>query len=693
MATLEKIRSRSVLLLVIIGLALLAFIVGDFFTSGRTLFGTGSTVAEVDGQKIDIQEFQRRVSEASQQAQQSGRKMDPAVLQQQVLNGMIAEALFKQEVEKLGLKVTDDELSQAMLGAGAPYLDRMVQQQTGIESATALHDMAFNPAKYGIDENQAAQLQNYWIGLEKQMEESLLQQKFQNLFMGTLVANELDARALYDENATTSQIVFAKSDFSAEADDKYPVSDEEIEAQWKKERNRFALNEPMRHIGYINVPIEPSQADRQAAQARVEKAVAALNEKPGTDGIDGMTEFIANRTKTTLGKVSDKAVKNFLSSDSAGRAAVISFTDDVYTIGKVLGRDVEVDSLNLDMLAVQGTRAEVDSLVRGLNAGTLKFDDLAKAENVQGSQDSLWVSLIDPQVAQMKSTLLDAAAGVYFTPDTAANLQGARIFRVNSRKAPVTVYDVALINYTVEPGAATVNNLLTNLQKFLGENTTAADFAANAEKAGYMASKANITPSTPLIGNVEGSRAALSWALDAKKGSVSPVFGDESTGSFMAVAVNDIYNGEYAPATDPSIRELLTTQVRNDKKAKALIERYKGKAKDVNGYAKLMGTQADTTNVAFGQYMIPKLGIGESAIAGRASVAKPGQLVGPMQGNSGVVVFYVVKNDSEGRPYNFDESAMMYQRSRGAQALGNQLNSILQGREKVENNLIKFYPN
>lgn len=693
MATLEKIRSKSVLLLVIIGLALLAFIVGDFFTSGRTLFGTGSTVAEIAGQKIDIQEFQRRVSEASQQAQQSGRKVDPAVLQQQVLNGMIAEALFDKEAEELGLKVTDEELSQAMLGAGAPYLDRMVQQQTGIESASVLHDMAFNAAKYSLDESQAVQLQNYWISLEKQMEESLLQQKFQNLFMGTLVANELDARALYDENATTSQIVFAKADFSTEDDDKYPVSDEEIEAQWKKERKRFAINEPMRHIGYINVPIEPSQADRQAAQAKVEKAVAALNEKPGTEGIEGMTEFISNRTKTTLGKVADKSVKNFLSSDSAGRAAVITFTNDIYTIGKVLGREVAVDSVNIDMLAVQGAKTQIDSLINGLNGGSIKFDDLAKAENVQGSQDSLWVSLIDPQVAQVRSILLDAATGVYFTPDTAANLQGARIFRVNSRKAPVTVYDVALVNYTVEPGAATVNGLLTSLQKFLNENKTAADFAANAEKAGYMASKANITPSTPLVSNIEGSRQALAWALDAKKGAVSPVFGDESTGSFMAVAVNDIYEGDYAPATDPSIREILTTQVRNDKKAKAIIERYNGKAKDINGYAKLMGTQADTTNVAFGQYMIPKLGIGESAIAARASVAKPGQIVGPMQGNSGVVVFQVVKNDSEGRPYSFDESAMMYLRSRGAQALGNQLNAILQGNEKIENNLIKFYPN
>lgn len=147
MATLEKIRSKSVLLLVIIGAALIAFIIGDFFTSGRTLFGTGDTVAKVGSQKISISEFQRQMEQANQQAQASGQKIDQAMLQQQVLNGMIAEKLFNEEIEKLGLTVTDEELSQAMLGSGSAALSAMIAQQTGIESAATFHDMAFNPTK------------------------------------------------------------------------------------------------------------------------------------------------------------------------------------------------------------------------------------------------------------------------------------------------------------------------------------------------------------------------------------------------------------------------------------------------------------------------------------------------------------------------------------------------------------------
>ena len=101
MATLQKIRSKSVLVLIIIGAGLLAFVIGDFFTSGRTLFGTGSTIAKVDGTSIDVQEFQRNVEQAAQQAQASGRKVDYPSLQQQVLSNMVGLAEVCGEEQRL----------------------------------------------------------------------------------------------------------------------------------------------------------------------------------------------------------------------------------------------------------------------------------------------------------------------------------------------------------------------------------------------------------------------------------------------------------------------------------------------------------------------------------------------------------------------------------------------------------------
>ncbi len=692
MATLEKIRSKSVLLLVIIGAALIAFIIGDFFTSGRTLFGTGTTIAKVGGQKIDIREFQDRLEAANHQMQQSGRNIDNAVLQQQVLDQLIAESLYKQEIEDLGLTVSDAELTNAMVGNGSAYLDQMVRSQMGVNSASELHDMAYNPSKYGITEQQAQQLRAYWLDLEKQVEQSLLQQKFQNLFAGTLVANELDAKSLYEDNNHVANIVFAQKAFTSVPDSEIgEISDAEIKARYEKERKRFAINEEMRRISYVNVPIIPSAEDRAAAQKRVDEAIAALTAMPETQGLAEMTDFVVNRQTSSLGNLRDNRLKEFLQASSDSAVKVINNTGDAYTIAKMIRRSSDVDSVNIDVIAIAGSKAERDSIINGLNGGTLKFEDVAAGNNVQGSQKDLWLSLLDPQASQLKETVTSAAQGVYFSPDTLAASQGGRIIRVNQVKAPVTVYDYALVTYTVDPSNATINKLLQGLDKFLADNKTAEAFNANAEKAGYVLQNANITVSTPQVGGIEDSRNAVSWAMNAKKGQVSDVLGGEDAGHFMAVALDDIYNDAYAPYSDPTVREYIVRQITNDKKAEKLMAQYKGKANDVAGYAALMGTQADTTSVSFGQFMIPKIGMGESALTAKASVAKAGQLVGPMQGNQGVVVFSVTSVNDEGRPYNFTESSTQYLRARGAIALSQQLTNILRGKEKVQNNILKFY--
>ena len=198
-------------------------------------------------------------------------------LQQQVLNEMVFETLYKDEVSKLGLTVTDSELSEAMFGSGAEMLNRMVQQQYGLESAQQFHDMAFNPDKYGVPAETAQQLQAAWINLENQTEEGLLQQKFNNLFGGVFVANELDAKSMYDDNTTTSHVAYVNKPFSSLPDDQFEVSDAEVEKEWNSTKQMYALPEEARTISYVAVDIVPSAEDIAAAQNAVNTVLAGLN--------------------------------------------------------------------------------------------------------------------------------------------------------------------------------------------------------------------------------------------------------------------------------------------------------------------------------------------------------------------------------------------------------------------------------
>ena len=146
MSALEQIRQRPILIISILGIALLLFILTAVDRPGE-LFSDNHTVAEVGGKKIDYMDFQRRVEQQSEQMRNQGyTNIDNARIQTMVLQQMVNETLLNQEFEDLGLVVTDNELSKAMLGETPhPMVARMVQQW-GFPSAQVLYDYASNTA-------------------------------------------------------------------------------------------------------------------------------------------------------------------------------------------------------------------------------------------------------------------------------------------------------------------------------------------------------------------------------------------------------------------------------------------------------------------------------------------------------------------------------------------------------------------
>lgn len=687
MATLEKIRSKSVLLIVIIGIALIAFIIGDFLNSGRSVFGTGTTVAKVDGKKLDVMEFQRRLQEQSALYQNQNRKIDAALLEQQVIDAMVAEALFDEETERLGLTVTDAELTDIMLNRGAQILSQRVAQETGIQSINELYNMVTRPADYNLPSEQQAQIQAYWKQLEDQTAKEIVQQKFMTLFTGSLVANKLDAKAFYDETATPAHIAYAKRDYATLAGDSIEVTDADITNEWAKNKNAYKIDGELRSVNYLTVAVVPSAADLMEGQKRVEEVMMSLRSEEGTQGLSGKSDFVADNRSSRMSEIRDRSLRNFLDSAAVGSAEIISKGSNSYTIVKLLGRTNELDSVNIDFVAVEG-KAQYDSIAAALKGGAsiAQFKSNPKVQ----TQDSIWMSLLNPNYAQFRQVVADHPVGVYFSPDSVENPQGGVLYRINNRRPAVPVAEYAYITYTVDPSVATINKLESDLQAFLDENNNAADFANNAISAGYQVFPTNVDQSTPMLGNVEDSRAAIVWALEAKKGQVSPIFGNEQTGRLIAVAVNDIYE-DFIPARDPRVHDYLQARVLSDKRGDKLMSQYAGKANDLDGYASLMGSRIDSTNVNFGQQMIAAFGLNESELQAQVANAKVNQLVGPVKANNALVVFKVISTDEPSRPYTFEESAQVFNSNRGAFRLSQMIQQILLGDKQVENNLSKFY--
>lgn len=719
MATLEKIRSKSVLLFIVIFVALLAFILTDFFNSSRSLTNDTS-VANVDGDKIEAAEFQNR-----QQRQNRGGSSseENAFNNQQLLRQMIQERLLKEEYQALGLTVTDAELDNIINGSGSMFANRLVQQMTGGQFATTaqFYDFTQNPQKYTdqADPNETRQL---WINFENQLVDQLLSTKFATMLRGTLVANKIDMAQIYNDANTAYNVTFAQKLYAG--DPSIPVTDEELAKAWEENKFRFPLEEETRLIEYIRVPIQPSVEDIEAAEAIVKEVVAQLDTTPDLEALRGRKGFDQTRSKLTLAAIADAnnrgaasttELKAFIDSAKTGSAALISKAGNNYQIAKLFGRTQEVDSVRINfVLFAADDAAKADSIRAAVNAGTAATQ-LSKMDGVMLAMDSISTSLSNPainlpgEIAQkvasdfqmFKSSFLNAETGKPFAADTTMASNGYEmLYTVTKRNAPESMVDIAFINYQLEPSKATINNLRQGLENFLSTNTDATKIAENAPASAYSVQYAEISASNPYVamtrdqrGNpifLPNSNEAAVWALENEKGAVSPIFGDERTGQYLVAALVDVYN-DYTALTNPDVKTFITNKVRNAKEGDRLISGYTGKATTVEGFAQLMGTEPSTSPVNFagGQRLY-----GPELTAMIANAPK-GKVVGPVKGDNGVMVFQVNEVTAPVRPLDTKGEATLYnlQTSYPFTANGEIFYRLLLGDRKVENRINKIFKN
>ncbi len=203
-------------------------------------------------------------------------------------------------------------------------------------------------------------------------------------------------------------------------------------------------------------------------------------------------------------------MRAFADSAAVGSTVLVARIGNDFTLAKLIGKSTEIDSINCNIFVVTAGRSAADSIIGQLNSGATTFEALSQNPDVAQPQADVKLSLTDPQLAQFKKALSDAPAGRYFMPDT-LNPQNVLVVRVNSRQNPVTVYDLATIEYRAEPSNATINRLQASLQAFLNANTTAAEFNKNAADSGYTAIPATVSPSTPQIGRLNDTRGAVNW--------------------------------------------------------------------------------------------------------------------------------------------------------------------------------------
>ena len=682
MATLEKIRSKSVLLFTVIIVALLAFILGDFFNSGRSLFGNGTTVAKIGDNEIDVQLYQQRLNEANQQMQAQGQQQDPEMMQAQVLQQMLFESMMNEEINALGIVVTDKELADFI--ALNPQTAQII-------------DAIKNPGKYNLTPEVAEQLKSQLASLERETETQIKDFIYGYMFNGLLAANELDAKEAYNAVNQKFIVSFTSKELASLPDDKFPVSDDEIKAEWNKNKGVYALENEMRTIDFFSVLLNPSAIDNANADKIVKDAVAALNNCNGVEAIAADVNFNIKNKTYAPSQIKDLQLKNFVDSAKVGQAGIVSKLDKTYSIAKILSSKTEMDSINISVIQVADTTV-FDSIMKAINGGAKASSFISKNDQNTKTQgaDSVWIQLSTPNTdPNLKAKLLKATAGQKIVVDTVVNNDRLQaIYVVNKTTPAVKISEVAEITYVVEPSQKTIDDINGKLNEFLAKNTTAEEFAKNAAEAGYSISSARIDATTSLInGFIPETRSVVKWAMNADKGAVSTPFANRDNDRLIVAAVTGIYN-DYMTVEDQTIKNALTEIVRNNKKAESIINDFNSKgAKDLAGYTALTGDTITNASVTFSSTSVNTLGNNEFAFIGKVCAGQKGQLFAPFKTNKAVVVAQITDITTEGRPYNFKEYSEHYKQIFGAGTLLRNMFGILKGNDTFESKLLDFYEN
>lgn len=689
MAALEKIRKRSVFLLVVIGGALAAFVLGDLFKLDSLFRDTAA--AKVDNTTIGIQEFQKRFSLAQELEKNQQNKTESAELQQNVLGQMVFETIVEEESEDNGVEAGVEFLT-AMINqdrrAGA-WAQQYVQA-TGQQTIQAPSDL---DKIIGKDEviNQIV-TPDEWESFKSEMEYSLRAQKIMMLVSGAIVANDLDLLEMQSDDEVMD-VELTKKEYTSLEDKKFEPTKDEIQAVYEQYKNLWKVNEKTVLAHVIAVPIVPSAADIKASDNLYAKAYNTLQSQ-GIDALRNINEFSnvqeVKLTETLAKQMGEQLRDSAFSSwaTSAEANATHQFKEgDNYAIFQKVKSEELLDTIKVMQVTVEGDKKQQDKVLAMLNEGK----DVSKEKGVQVMPEQP----VPVQGAQLPDSIIskfESATEKYVVFQSAK--EGAMLVKTTYQKKSM-FHTLNMATYTVTASKKTNADLHDGLEKFIDKNKGAEDFAKNAAAAKFQAQEVMLSSSNPTIAGIQGSRDVIKWALnDAKEGEVSNVF--QLNTAMVALAVDKIVTDKFLPLDTKSVNDFCKAKAMAQKKADAMKKQYEGKFKSVAEYAKAFAAPVDTTSFSFSSMFADKINMtspagieGDGGLIGVAAASKPGQ-VGFWAGNTAAYAF-VVKSKKATVKMKQEELAQKWQSFYGFGGQRQQMmQAVIFNSAKLVNNLAKF---
>lgn len=666
MATLQTIRSKGPLLVLVIGLALFAFIAGDAWKVLQPHQGK-QEVGEINGKSISAQDYQKMVDEYSEviKMTQGINTLNDDQLTQikdQVWQTYVNNELIAKEAKKLGLKVSDAEIQYVINQGTHPLLMQTPfrNQQTGAFDKDMLKKFLVDYANLNAATMEPQYVEYYqrlgtfWNFIEKTLKESLLAQKYQALLASSLISNPIQAEDNFKSRNEQVDVLLAAIPYSSINDSTITVSDSELKDLYNKKKEMFKQMIETRNIKYVDIQVTPSEKDRKDLLDEVTEYATQINS----------TSDINNFVRSTNSIVPFSAIavkKSTLPSDVAARVDSIALNqvygpyynqaDNTYNVFKLVAKESLPDSVQFRQIQVyvendQKTQALSDSIMNALK-GKGNFEEIAKKYGQTG--ESVWLSAanyeganIDAENAKFLKTILNAKVNEYNNIKIG---QANVIVQVLNKKAFQPKYQVAVVKRPVEFSKETYNKAYNDFSHFVAQNTTLEQLNKNAEENGYKLLERNdISSAEHYVGGVKNTKEAMKWIFAAKEGEISPLYECGDNDHLMVVAVEKINPEGYRDIN--LVANSLKSEIIRDKKAEKIMNDIKGM--DFDKVKSLPNAVSDSVkHITFSApAYVAVTRASEPVLGAFASKTEVNKTTAPIKGNAGVYVMKVYNKEN-----------------------------------------------
>jgi peptidyl-prolyl cis-trans isomerase D len=692
MAAIGKIRQKSGLLIIIVGVALAAFVLGDLFKNmGRGKMNYDPLViGYINGEKVATDKFRKEVEIGEENFMRNQNKKDltPAErysVQLQMWDMVKNRIVLRQQCEKVGLaqpngydpvpSLSVEEITDVLTGTHPhPYIVQNFKGQDGKFDPTMVNRFlqsieAGKNSANAKDVEQALKSEKDWNNLEKLIKEDRLSTKYFNLISKGYFVPKTIASMKYHERNDSRDVRYTGVRYNLVNDSLVTPTDADYEAYYEEHKNEFKSKEETRKVDYIVWNVTPSEKDIKDIEKNVDEMYNELKDLP----LEDVPGYI-NRNSSEPYDSSWRAqgsLSPFIDSLAFNSEPGTMFSPwregNAYHFGRLMAVEMRPDSMKASHILIAyagaaraaqevtrtkiGAKALADSLFEVVKNDPSQFEDLATelsdgpSKTKQG--DLGWFA-DGSMVPEFNQACLEGKVGEFKLVET---VFGFHIIKITGKKDPSKKVRVALMNVPVMFSQTTYEEVFNEASQFVSRARDAASFDSVSVNMGLsVMHSGDLNKMSEGIMGIPDSRKIIQWLFDEKRtlGEVSDVF------DFNDKVVVVLYN-ENTPKgikpLDDNLKEFIKVLVMRDLKAKKLMEEYSG-MNDINAIAQKAGSKVDTAEYfTFSAYSLRGYGP-EKEVEGRIFAAGINKLYGPVKGDQGIFFFIVDKENVAQEPAN-----------------------------------------